>query len=202
MPDLNPVNPWALTISVSVGYALGSIPFGALLLSIAGFGDADSDRLCPSGWRGRWTRRKAFMATVFVLDALKGMAAVTIESRYGFDAALAAGLGAFIGHAFPIWSNVRGGSGVATCLGVVSGLVWWSAVIFALAWLLVTAAIRPARGASPAASVAVALGLYGLGYGETALLAGLFAAIILLRQRMLIRRGRIRLQERLGPPLA
>ena len=34
------------------------------------------------------------------------------------------GLGAFLGHLFPVWLGFHGGKGVATYLGVLLGLSW------------------------------------------------------------------------------
>ena len=46
----------------------------------------------------------------------------------GHDAALAAGLGAFLGHLFPVWLKFKGGKGVATYIGVLIGLSWPAAL--------------------------------------------------------------------------
>ena len=43
---------------------------------------------------------------------------------YGYEAALIAGLGAFIGHVFPVWLKFKGGKGVATYIGLLIGLAW------------------------------------------------------------------------------
>ena len=48
---------------------------------------------------------------------------------------MAAGLGAFLGHCFPIWLNFRGGKGVATYLGVLLGLSWPVMLAAAAIWL-------------------------------------------------------------------
>ncbi|MBR3193643.1 glycerol-3-phosphate acyltransferase, partial [Bosea sp. (in: a-proteobacteria)] len=53
----------------------------------------------------------------------------------GKGAALAAGLGAFLGHLFPVWLRFKGGKGVATFLGILIGLKWSIALIFAAVWL-------------------------------------------------------------------
>jgi glycerol-3-phosphate acyltransferase PlsY len=95
-----------------LGYLLGSIPFGVLLTRAAGLGDI---RAVGSGNIGATnvlrTGRKGLAAATLLLDGLKGTAAVLIASRWGLGAALAAGLGAFIGHCFPVWLRFKGGRG-------------------------------------------------------------------------------------------
>ena len=50
-------------------------------------------------------------------------------------AAMAAGLGAFLGHLFPVWLGFRGGKGVATYLGVLAALAWPAALVWAAVWI-------------------------------------------------------------------
>ncbi len=40
------------------------------------------------------------------------------------DQAIMAGLGAFLGHCFPVWLKFKGGKGVATYVGVLVALAW------------------------------------------------------------------------------
>jgi glycerol-3-phosphate acyltransferase PlsY len=51
-------------------------------------------------------------------------------------AGLAAGVGAFVGHVFPVWLGFKGGKGVATYIGVLIAAAWQAALVFAAAWLL------------------------------------------------------------------
>ena len=113
-------------VALASGYLLGSIPFGLLLTRLAGYGDV---REIGSGNIGATnvlrTGNKALAAATLLLDALKGTAAVLLAAYFaGRNAALAAGLGAFLGHAFPVWLRFKGGKGVATYIGVLLGIAW------------------------------------------------------------------------------
>src|SRR4051812_48493952 len=95
----------ALIAAFVVGYILGSIPFGLVLTRAAGLGDV---RAIGSGNIGATnvlrTGNKAIAVATLLCDLLKGTAAVLIaEYLFGGDAPLAAGLGAFLGHIFPVW---------------------------------------------------------------------------------------------------
>jgi len=74
--------------------------------------------------------------------------------------ALAAGLGAFLGHLFPVWLRFKGGKGVATYIGVLAGIYWPAAVVFCLAWLAVAAVTRYSSFAALIASAGTPLGLW------------------------------------------
>jgi glycerol-3-phosphate acyltransferase PlsY len=142
-------------LSFAIGYLLGSIPFGLLLAKFAGLGDL---RQIGSGNIGATnvlrTGNKKLAALTLLLDLLKGSAAVWVGSYFGSYAAMAAGLGAFLGHLFPVWLGFRGGKGAATYIGVLLGLYWPAALVFCAVWLLVAAATRYSSLAALAASVA------------------------------------------------
>lgn len=134
---------WSL-VALVLGYLLGSIPFGVILTRLAGTQDL---RTVGSGNIGATnvlrTGRKGLAAATLLGDALKGTAAVLIARHFGGnDAALVAGVGAFLGHLFPVWLGFRGGKGVATYIGVLLGLSWPSALFFCAAWIFVAAIFR------------------------------------------------------------
>ena len=87
------------------------------------------------------TGNKGLAAATLVLDALKGVAALLIaEAVWGEGPGLAAGFGAMLGHAFPVWLGFRGGKGVATGGGVLLAASWWMGLAAALVWLAVAGA--------------------------------------------------------------
>jgi len=126
-----------------IGYLFGSIPFGLILTSFAGLGDV---RAIGSGNIGATnvlrTGNKKLAAATLLGDLLKGTAAVLIGAYWGPEPALLAGLGAFLGHLFPVWLGFHGGKGVATYLGILLGLSWPSAFVFATIWLAVAFVTR------------------------------------------------------------
>lgn len=138
-----------------LGYGLGSIPFGLLLTRGAGTADL---RSIGSGNIGATnvlrTGRRDLAAMTLALDGLKGTAAVLLAQHLvGDGAAIFAGLGAFLGHIYPVWLRFRGGKGVATYLGCLVGLWWPAALAFAAAWLAVALATRFSSAAALAGSV-------------------------------------------------
>src|SRR6185295_8881761 len=118
-------------LAFAFGYLLGSIPFGLLLTRASGGPDI---RAIGSGNIGATnvlrTGNKAVAAATLICDILKGTVAVLAAGRYGTDAALAAALGAFLGHLFPVWLSFKGGKGVATYIGLLIGLYWPAALLF------------------------------------------------------------------------
>lgn len=170
----------ALTVGVLVlGYLLGSIPFGLLLTRAAGLGDI---RSIGSGNIGATnvlrTGNRWLAAATLIGDALKGTAAVLIADRWGTDAALVAGFGAFLGHIFPVWLGFRGGKGVATFLGILIGISWPIAVVFAAVWLAVAAITRYSSLAALIASLATPLVMLALGDWRRAALFALLTVLI------------------------
>ena len=192
----------ALTLAAAFagGYLLGSIPFGLILGKLAGLGDV---REVGSGNIGATNVLRAggkkLAALTLLLDAGKGTAAVLIAARFGGEpAALAAGLGAFLGHLYPVWLGFRGGKGVATYIGVVLGLHWPAALAFCGVWLLVALVTRYSSLAALAASAATLATLAALGNWPLATLALVFTVLLIVRHRSNIQRLLRREETRIG----
>ena len=172
--------------ALAFGYLLGSVPFGFLLTRAAGLGDV---RKIGSGNIGATnvlrTGHKGLAALTLALDALKGTAAVYIATAVGAHhgiailAGLLAGLGAFLGHIFPVWLGFKGGKGVATYIGVLIGVFWPAALIFCVAWLLVAVLTRYSSLSALAASLLTPSVLAWQGDYAEALLAAIMSALLI-----------------------
>ena len=183
-------------LALLTGFLLGSLPFGLLLTHWAGLGDV---RAIGSGNIGATnvlrTGHKGLAAATLLLDLLKGTIAVLIvyevAKRFvAFEAyrlAYVAGLGALLGHLFPVWLGFRGGKGVATFIGVLLGAHWPAAVVFALVWVTVAAVWRYSSLASLSGTAGVIV--YYLIFGQAGLLFILtMAALLLFKHHANIRR--------------
>lgn len=170
-----------LIAALGFGYLLGSIPFGLVLTRSAGLGDI---RAIGSGNIGatnvlRTGNRKLAAATL-LLDGLKGTAAVLIAGMFDPAAALVAGLGAFLGHIFPVWLGFRGGKGVATFLGILVAIHWPTFLICAAIWIAMAYAFRFSSLAALTASIATPLILLvaGLGWPTVAVVAAMTVLLV------------------------
>jgi glycerol-3-phosphate acyltransferase PlsY len=171
-----------LMAASACGYLLGSIPFGLILAKLAGLGDL---RQIGSGNIGATnvlrTGNKGLAALTLVLDAVKGTAAVLLGAHWGLDGALLGGLGAFLGHLFPVWLGFRGGKGVATYIGVLLGLYWPLGIVFCALWLAVALATRYSSLSALVASASIPCLLGVLGEWRLAALFVLLTSLLYWR---------------------
>jgi glycerol-3-phosphate acyltransferase PlsY len=106
--------------SALVGYLLGSIPFGYLLVRLFHGADVRSTGSGNIGATNVARRSPGLGVLTLLLDALKGAAAVWLAQTFcpaDRTCAFVAALAAIAGHVFPVWLRFRGGKGVATGLG-------------------------------------------------------------------------------------
>ena len=182
-----------ILLALAFGYLLGSIPFGPVLTKLTGGPDL---RAVGSGNIGATnvlrTGSKALAAATLLGDMLKGTAAVLLAQQFGLGAAiaggLAAGLGAVLGHLFPVWLGFKGGKGVATYIGVLLALVWQAAFAFGLIWIAVAAATRYSSLSALIASAATPAILWFMGYPAEAALFLILTALIWFMHRANIAR--------------
>ena len=177
-------------LALVIGYLLGSIPWGIILTRLAGTQDL---RSIGSGNIGATnvlrTGRKGLAAATLILDALKGTAAVIMAGQLGGpDAAMLAGLGAFLGHLFPVWLKFRGGKGVAVYIGILIGLFWPAAMLFCGIWLALAFAVRYSSLSALIASVITPIFLWWFGHAALAVLFAVLTLLLIFMHRENIRR--------------
>jgi glycerol-3-phosphate acyltransferase PlsY len=124
---------------------------------------------------------------------LKGAIPVIIAATYDTGASpvhlgVAAALGAFFGHLYPVFLGFRGGKGVATFLGCLIGLAWPAALAFAAIWLATAFLTRFSSAAALAASALTPAVLALLGRGEGAILFAVLAIVLWLKHSANIQR--------------
>jgi glycerol-3-phosphate acyltransferase PlsY len=143
--------PVSYALAAALGYLLGSVPFGLVIVKAAGLGDI---RTIGSGNIGATnvlrTGRKDLALATFLLDSGKAAIALLLARAIfaqdigygGVYAGYVAGAAAFLGHCFPVWLRFRGGKGVATFFGVLlAGLPLVGAACGAL-WILTAIVFR------------------------------------------------------------
>ncbi len=179
-----------LPLAFIVGYLLGSIPFGLVLTRLAGTQDL---RSIGSGNIGATnvlrTGRKGLAAATLLLDALKGTLAVILAGYFaGAEAAMLAGLGAFLGHLFPVWLKFKGGKGVAVYIGILIGLFWPAAILFCVIWLATALVSRYSSLSALIASFITPIFIWWQGHLMLAALSALLTLLLFYMHRANISR--------------
>ncbi len=172
------------------GYLCGSIPFGLILTKLAG---TDDLRSIGSGNIGATnvlrTGNKGLAAATLLGDMLKGTVAVIAAGHFGGpDAAIAAGIGAFVGHLFPVWLRFKGGKGVATYIGILLGLFWPAALAFCGIWIGVALIFRYSSLAALIASAVIPFMLFWSQHQTLAAVFALLSAALWIMHRANIKR--------------
>lgn len=185
-----------------MGYLFGSVPFGLLLVRLAGLGDV---RAIGSGNIGTTnvlrTGRKDLAAATLVLDALKGAIAVGLAALLfeGSQVHMAlAGAGAFLGHCFPVWLKFHGGKGVATYLGTMLAFDWRVGLVAIVLWILVAVATRYSSLSALTAALAAPGLLFAFGHFAFALAAVFMTALVFYRHKENIARLRAGTESKIG----
>lgn len=192
---------WPLLLGgLILGYLFGSIPFGLILTRWAGLGDV---RSIGSGNIGATnvlrTGRKGLAAATLLCDALKGTVPVLIAAAFlGFPASLAAGLGAFLGHIFPVWLGFKGGKGVATYIGVLLGLAPAMVLVFAAVWIGMAYLFRYSSLAALTATAVVPPVLFAIGRTGVAELVLILTVLVYIKHHENIRRLMAGTESRIG----
>ena len=142
------MTPWFLVLGIALlGYLFGAVPSGYFAGRLSG----TDIRSAGSGNIGATNvlrvLGKKWGYAVFVADAFKGFAAVSLSSLiadrvivarpYAEYFAILAAVMCIIGHTFPVWLRFKGGKGVATSVGAVFGLMPIAAITIFTIWVIV-----------------------------------------------------------------
>jgi acyl phosphate:glycerol-3-phosphate acyltransferase len=181
---------WHHLLALLLGYLAGSIPFGLIVTRLGGAGDI---RAIGSGNIGATnvlrTGRKGLALATLLCDAAKGAVPVLVALVwFGRDVALVVGLGAVLGHCFPVWLKFKGGKGVATAAGVVLALNPLALLAALMVFLAAVIATRFVSLGSVLASVTAALVAFALGDLPGAFLFAIIGIVIILKHHQNIGR--------------
>ncbi len=197
-------------LAFAFGYLCGSVPFGLILTKLAGTANL---RTVGSGNIGATnvlrTGRKDLAAATLALDLAKGAVAVLVVaylterrlpplSAWPPGPVLAAAVGAFLGHIYPVWLGFRGGKGVATFLGCLIAVAWPAGLGFIAVWLGVAFVTRFSSIAALLASALTPVFLYLLDQLNSAVVFALMAALLWAKHRENIARLKAGTETRIG----
>ena len=189
-----------LTLWATIGYLLGSIPFGmvvARMMNLGNLRDIGSGNIGATNVLRTGNKKAAALTLIF--DAAKGAIVLILARNFaGEDAAQLAAVMAMLGHCFPIWLKFNGGKGVATFLGIMLAYSFPIGAACCAAWLIGAFLWRiSSMGALISAATSTFL-LIGMGKG-TALFMGIFLALmVFFRHRENIKRIRAGTEPKIG----
>ncbi len=143
-------------LAAVIGYLLGNIPSGVMIAKVYGIADI---RKHGSGNTGTTNvlRTLGWLPSVLTLvsDCLKGYVACLMgKALCGDPGMLLAGLGAILGHDFPVFMGFKGGKGIATSLGLIIAINPWLALALLVVQIAAVALTRYMSVASLITTVA------------------------------------------------
>jgi glycerol-3-phosphate acyltransferase PlsY len=190
MLPVDPISVLDATVTATLSYLLGSVPFGMVLARIMGLGnlrEIGSGNIGATNVLRTGNKLAAFLTLLF--DAGKGGIAVLIAGAvFGGTAAQIAALCAFLGHLFPVWLKFRGGKGVATFLGIMLALNFWAGLAACLTWLATAFVTRISSAAALVSSLSALLWLYIFGLPQAIILSLFLVILVWIRHHENIKR--------------
>ena len=145
-------------LSLLVGYAVGSFPSAYVLVQWKSRVDIRTSGSGNVGTMNTFdvTGSKSLSIAVLLLDLLKGILAVLL-ARFLIDRApwveSAAGIGAVLGHNYPVWLKFHGGRGLAAAAGVFAVIGWVFVPVWCLFWGLTYAPSKDIHTANVIATI-------------------------------------------------
>jgi glycerol-3-phosphate acyltransferase PlsY len=178
------------------GYLIGSLSFAVIVSRVLGLPDPHT---YGSGNPGATNVLRTGSRTAALLtlagDAGKGWVAVllarALSAHLGLDGGplALAGLGAFLGHLYPLYFGFRGGKGVATAAGILLGFDPVLGLATLATWVIIAGFFRYSSFAALVSAVFAPLGAFFLQGNQPLSYAVLgMSALLILRHRSNIRR--------------
>jgi len=137
----------AIAVSL-IGYLLGSIPFGVLVAKRYGIDIYRVGSGNPGATNVLREIGKPAGYVVFFLDFLKGLVATVwfLFPLFSFSGDATLGLwglpAAVLGHTYPLFAKFKGGTGVATAMGGLLGVMPQCLLIGLVSWVVIFYATR------------------------------------------------------------
>ena len=189
-------------VASGCAYLLGSVSFAIVVSRLMRLPDPRSyGSKNPGATNVLRTGKKVAAILTLAGDAGMGWLAVWLAWYFTIDptVAAAAGLGAFLGHLYPVYYRFQGGKGVATAAGVLFGLNLWLAVGTLVSFGVVVAFFRYVSLASMIAALFAAFYVWWLfGLQPVSGAVATMSALLVWRHRENIRRLAAGTESRLG----
>lgn len=204
LASLDPIMLCAL--GAAIAYLIGSLSFAVIVSRLFGLADPRSyGSGNPGATNVLRSGNKAAAILTLVFDALKGYVPVTLAVHAGLPLTVITviGLGAFLGHLWPIFFKFEGGKGVATAAGVMLGFSGALGGLVLLVWLAMAVLFRYSSLAALTASLAAPVIQY-LGWGPSIMTAGVvvMSALLIWRHESNIRKLLAGQESKLGQKAA
>jgi acyl phosphate:glycerol-3-phosphate acyltransferase len=168
-------------LTLLAAYCLGSVSFAIAVSRLMQLPDPRTyGSRNPGATNVLRTGKRVAAALTLAGDAGKGWLAVWLAQLYAPEAAALAGLAVFLGHLFPLFHRFKGGKGVATAAGVLSGLDLWLGLGSLATWIVIAVFFRYASLASLVAALFAPFFAWyiGLSYDVLLVVAGIAALLI------------------------
>ena len=209
--NLSSLDPRLLAaLGAVIAYLIGSLSFAVIVSRVFGLADPRSyGSGNPGATNVLRSGNKAAAILTLLFDALKGYIPVAIAVNMGLDAltVMAIGLGAFIGHLWPVFFKFEGGKGVATAAGVLLGFAPALGGLVLLVWVAMAAVFRySSLAALTAALSAPVIQLVTQGFSPITIGVVVMSVLLIWRHEANIRKLLAGQESKLGqkaaPPAA